>query len=112
MVDGNSDNVSSDTVALGGNIELSGFRDIPSASMSVLRKIVGTYARRFSEICKQFEKLSLHMKKVNEGEHSEKYEVHASVLDKGSLLTASNTDRNLFFAVDTALKRVESEILK
>ena len=43
-----------DNVQLGGNIELSGFRDIDGASMVVLKKIIGNYARRLSELSEKF----------------------------------------------------------
>jgi ribosome-associated translation inhibitor RaiA len=101
-----------DTVTLGGNIQLSGFKDIEPAQMIVLKKIIGTYARKFSNKCKKFELLKLSMKKVHEQEHSEKYEVHAMAVDEGKQYTSEVTERNLFFAIDTALKKVENEISK
>lgn len=101
-----------DKVTLGGNIELSGFREIDGGSMVVLKKIIGNYAKRFSEICSKFELLSVKMKKVHEKERSEKYEIHAMVMDNGQPYNAELTDMNLFFAVDKALKKIESEIAK
>ena len=100
------------TVTLGGNIQLSGFTDLEPAQMIVLKKIVGTYARRFSNKCKKFELLKLSMKKVHEHEHSEKYEIHAMVVDDGTRKTATVTERNLFFAIDAALKKAENEMQK
>jgi hypothetical protein len=55
---------------LGGNIELSGFGGIDGASMVVLKKIIGSYGRRLSEISDKFEKLSVTMKPVHETEKS------------------------------------------
>lgn len=103
---------SDDTTTLGGNIQLSGFRDMDRSSMIILKKIVGNYARRFSEICQQFESLHLTMKAVHEREKSEKYEIHAQVVDKGEQYNAKMTDRNLFFAIDNTLKKIESGISK
>ena len=101
-----------DTVTLGGNIQLAGFKDLEAAQMIVLKKIIGTYARKFSNKCTKFELLKLSMKKVHELEHSEKYEVHVMVVDNGAQNTATVTERNLFFALDASLKKVENEISK
>ncbi len=101
-----------DTVTLGGNIQLAGFRDLEPASMIVLKKIVGTYARRFSTKYANFELLKLSMKKVHEQEHSEKYEVRATVVSEGKQYNSEVTERNLFFALDMAIKKVENEIGK
>ncbi len=99
-----------DRIELGGNIELSGFRDVDGATMIVLKKIIGSYARKFSDTCKKFESLSVTMKKVHEREISEKYEIHVKLLDNGKPLVSEVTDFNMFFAIDTALKKVENEI--
>jgi 23S rRNA pseudoU1915 N3-methylase RlmH len=102
----------SDALQLGGNIELAGFREIDPASMVVLKKIVGNYARRFSEQCSSFEKLSLNIKKVHETEGSKKFEIHGMVIDKGKTFTSEITDRNMFVVVDMVLKKIESEMKK
>jgi len=99
-----------DVFQLGGNIELSGFGSLDGGVMIVLKKIVGNYARKMSEQAEKFEKLSLNMKKVHEKEKSEMYELHAKMLVNGKPLAASNTDRNLFVAVDAALKGVMAQI--
>lgn len=101
-----------DNVALGGNIELSGFKDLDGSTMIVLKKIIGNYARRFSEICTSFEKLHVTMKKVHERETSEKYELHARVVDKGESYSSETIDRNLFVGIDILLKKIEKEIEK
>ncbi len=98
-----------DTVTLGGNIQLSGFRDIEPASMIVLKKIVGSHARRLSGRHAKLELLKMSMKKVHEQERSEKYEVRAIVVIDGKQYNAEVTERNLFFALDSAIKKVESE---
>ena len=101
-----------DTVTLGGKIQLSGFGDLEPASMIVLKKIVGTHARRFGNKHANFELLKLSMKKVHEQEHSEKYEVIALVVKDGKHYSSEVTERNLFFALDSAIKKVENEISK
>ena len=100
------------TVTLGGNIQLSGFSDLEPASMIVLKKIIGTHARRLSGKHAKLELLKLSMKKVHEQEHSEKYEVMATVVIEGKIYNSEVTERNLFFALDSAIKKVEHEISK
>lgn len=92
------------------NVELSGFKDMDEASMADLRREVEPYLKRYGEICKGFEKLMLRMKKVHAQVHSEKYEIHASVIDKGRLYTSTVTDKNPIAAIDTALTKIEREI--
>jgi len=97
-----------DLLQLGGNIELSGFSKLEGGAMIVLKKIVGNYAKRMSTVAKNFEKLSLTMKTV----HDNQYELHAKMLDNGSAVTSSITERNLFVAVDSALKKIMNKISK
>ena len=99
-----------DNVQLGGNIQLSGFRDIDGASMVVLKKIIGNYARRLSELSEKFEKLHITMKQVHETEKSEKYEIHAKLTDNGKPFVSEVVERNLFIAVDNALKKIVNEL--
>ena len=95
---------------LGGNIELTGFKDIDSASMVVLKKIIGNYGRRLSDISEKFEKLSVTMKPVHEKEKSTKYEIHAKLISDGKPFVSEVVDRNLFVAVDSALKKIVNEV--
>ncbi len=99
-----------DNVQLGGNIQLSGFRDIDGASMVVLKKIIGNYARRLSELSGKFESLHVTMKPVHETEKSEKYEIHARLIDNGKPFVSEVVERNLFIAVDSALKKIVNEL--
>ena len=91
-------------------VELSGFRDIDEAAMGDLQRVVQSYLKRYGEICGKFQKLMLKMKKVHAQVHSEKYEIHASVMDNGRLYTSTITDKNLISAVDSALNKIENEI--
>ena len=99
-----------ETVALGGNISLTGFRDLDRSQVVVLKKIVGTYGKRFSEICKKFENLHLTMKPIHETDKSKMYEIHAKCLDNGTAVISKAIDRNLFVALSDALRRLETEI--
>jgi ribosome-associated translation inhibitor RaiA len=96
-----------ETVELGGNIELKGFAHLDRGSMVIAKKIIGNYAKRFSDKHKDFSKLSLSVKAVHEREKSEKYELHAKLLLGGKTETAEITDRNLFYAIDKVLKKLD-----
>ena len=94
-----------DIVELGGNISLSGFKDLEPGSMTIIKKIVGNYAKKFSEKSSDFEKLALTMKKKES-----EYKVDVKLLLKGNSITAEETDRNLFFVVDKVLKKIEEQV--
>ena len=95
---------------LGGNIELAGFRDIDSSSMVVLKKNIGNHVNRITELTKKMELLHITLKPVHEREKSEKYDIHAKVIDDGKVYVSHATERNLFVAVDNALKKLVNEL--
>ena len=99
-----------DFIQLGGNIELSGFSGVDRASMIVLKKIIGNYGKHFSEISGSFEKLSLAMKPVSEPGENKKFEVHGELISSGKPFASEATERNLFVAVDSALKKIVSQL--
>jgi len=100
-----------DKIELGGNINLSGFKDIPKAEMIVIKKIVGSYARKFSDNLEGYESLSMNLKSIHKTEGSEKFEVHCKLIYKGKIETSEITERNVFVAVDAVLKKVEYLVL-
>lgn len=94
-----------DLIKLGGSIELTGFKEFDGATMIVLKKIIGNYARKLSDFSKDFKSLHVHVKTIHEREKSEKYEIKAQCkADK--VYPAEATERNLFFAVDKVLKKI------
>ncbi|MBW2996160.1 hypothetical protein KY332_02535 [Candidatus Woesearchaeota archaeon] len=95
-----------EVLQLGGNIELSGFSSLEGGAMIVLKKIIGNYARKMSDKVNNFEKLSITMKTV----HGNQFETHAKLMDNGKPVNSSVTERNVFVAVDTALKKIMNEI--
>ncbi len=97
-----------DLLQLGGNIELVGFRILDPASMIVVKKMVGTYARKFSD--SGLELLKLTMKPVHSGDKPHCFEVNCRISAKGRNYISELTDHNLFFAVDKVLKKVEAEM--
>ncbi len=84
---------------LGGNIELFGVENIDRASMVVLKKIIGTYARKFSE--KGLDRLSVSFA-ANE--------IKIEAVSQGNTHSSSASHSNLFFGVDQALKEIESKL--
>lgn len=92
------------------NMQLTGFRQIDSSSMAVIKKIVGSYAKRISELANKMGTLHITLKPVHEREKSEKYEVHAKVTDNGKVYASEVTERNLFAAVDNVLKKIVNEM--
>ena len=94
-----------DNLQLGGNIELSGFGSLDGGAMIILKKIIGNYARKMSDKSKGFEGLKVSMKTV----HDNKYELHAKLMDNGKAYVSSAVERNLFVAVDSALKKIMAE---
>lgn len=91
-------------------ISLSGFRDIDSAALPMVNKIVATHAARINELAKNMESLHITLKQVHEREKSEKYEIHAKVLDDGKVFVSKVTERNLLAALDKALNKVIHEM--
>ena len=99
-----------DTLVLGGNIQLTGFSDLDGGKMIVLKKIVGNYAKKLCERCTKFEGLSITMKPVHETDSGKIYELHAKLMNDGNPIIGEISDKNLFVAIDKALKKVESGI--
>ena len=91
-----------DIVELGGNIRLNGFSSIDGASMIILKKIIGNFAKQVSEKLPNFEKLSITIEP--EGKFS------AEVINEGNSITANVEDPNLFIALDKVLKEIDSKI--
>lgn len=95
-----------DTVTLGGNIELTGFSALDGASMIVIKKLVGTYGRKFSDGVQGFEKLSI------KSEKTDKYAITATLSAAGQEFAGQAVAENLFFALDSALKDLQGKALQ
>ncbi len=100
-----SDEQTSDPQVLGGNIELSGFRELDGGSMIVLKKIIGNYARKFSD-SHNSEKLSLQISR-----NEDTYTLSGSVIVSGNSISAEHSDKNVFVLVDIVLKKLEDKII-
>jgi len=99
-----------ETLELGGNIELKGFGSMDKSSMVIVKKIIGNYAKKFSEKDKDFSKVTLDLKGVHEHENSSKYEIHGKLVTGGKTANAEVIERNLFSAIDAVLKKLEHEV--
>jgi len=94
------------TMELGGNISLTGFSEIEPGMMVVVKKIVGNYAKRFSESLEGFQNISLTLKPIH---GTKKFEMNAKLSAQGKIFTAEVTDFNLFVILDLVLKKVEAQ---
>ena len=92
------------------SIELAGFRDLDSSTMSIINENIGKHARKLSIHCKKMERLHITLKKIHEREKGEKYDIHAKVLDNGKAYTAQVVDRNIFAAIDASLEKLIREL--
>lgn len=97
-------------IELGGNITLVGFKDeqiVDKAELVVVKKIVGSYARKLSDTVSGFEGITVTLKPVhNTQEGHPKYELHAKAIIKGNPCTAELVDRNLFVGLDDLMKKI------
>lgn len=98
-------------IELGGNIKLTGFSDVDSGSMVILKKIIGNYARKFSDKCKNFESLEMYLKLIGQKTgKNQMYEIHSKVFNDGKNNFAEVTERNLFFGIDLCLKKLMNSL--
>jgi len=97
-------------IELGGNIRLSGFREIDGASMIIIKKIVGSFVKKINDRDPKFQNLTVTLKKIHgnpQNEATGKFEMHA-LLASDKQVNAEVTHQNLMFAIDRVLKKVES----
>ena len=79
---------------LGGSITLDGFDSVEPGALVVVKKIVGTYAKKFSEK-KEFKRLTVTLK----GEFKVRADIDGS--------SAEEESNNIFFALTGALDKVK-----
>ena len=103
--------VEDETLQLGGNIQLSGFTGLMPGSMTIIKKIVGTYTKKYSEVKTDFERLELAMKSIHQTTDKVKlFQMNGKMIYGGRVITSEAEGRNLFHAIDDCLKKIESEI--
>jgi hypothetical protein len=110
---GNITDSADNSTELGGHITLVGFKEIEKAELVVVKKIVGSYARKLSDTVAGFESITIILKMVHHtAEGHPKYELHAKANIKGNLCVSEVVDRNLFVGLDDVLKKVLFEVSK
>ena len=92
-------------IELGGYITLHGFKDRDYAELIVVKKIVGRYARQISDGHGGMDGLSITLKP-----ESGSYTVEAICRIKEQETTSSDTQSNLFVALDGALKKIIQQL--
>ncbi len=97
-------------IELGGNITLVGFKELDYAELVVIKKVVGSYARKFAE-GKNMTNLTLNLKPIHQtSQDSQKYELKAKLELDGKMYNSEVTEFNLFIGLDKILKKLESQI--
>ena len=93
-------------ITLGNNMELSGFSELDHASLIVVKKIVGNYARKINDNKGEFQKLSLDLV----SDDPNKLQIIGKLDINGNSYGSIAEDINLFFALDKALNQLQQEI--
>ena len=91
---------------LGGNIELQGFDSIEPAQLIVIKKIVGSSAKKISEEISEFDSLLITLKENDKTKITLSGKIKMS--DKEAESEAS--DNNLFFVLNKVLAELTSKI--
>ncbi len=93
-------------IELGGNIKLIGFDDLDAASLIVVKKITGNYARKISEKAgSDVDELSLELKNSDAQKG-----INSNLRIKDKTLNSEVIDINLFFALDKSLSKLLKEV--
>jgi hypothetical protein len=91
---------------LGGNIELEGFDSLEPAQLIVVKKIVGSNAKKISEGIAIFDNLSITL----QDNQPDKKTLTGKITVKGTDHEAEASDKNLFFALDVLFKELTAKI--
>jgi len=95
-----------ETMELGGNINLIGFKDVEFGKLVVVKKIVGNFIKKIQDQNKGFEKITVTLKQVHESKHEIKS--HLIIDNKDHI--SEITDFNLFFALNKSLDKVIGQL--
>ncbi len=92
----------SKTISLGGGIELVGFDELSLAHLTVVKKLVGAYARTFTDQSKDYDSLKISLLANNP------YQIE-SMCRKQS---AKSKHDNVFMALGDSLNKLEKKLEK
>ncbi|MFT4309015.1 MAG: hypothetical protein ACMXYL_00840 [Candidatus Woesearchaeota archaeon] len=93
---------------INAHLELSGFKSVDSASMLMVRRVVDGSVKKFMENVNDFERLRVTLKEIHGTEKSVKYQVTANLIVGKNVESVETVDRNLLFALDSAMKKLEA----
>lgn len=91
---------------LGGNIELEGFDSTEPAQLVVIKKIVGSNAKKIAEGIGAFENLTITL----EEKTGDEVKLSGKITMNGTTHEARASDKNLFFALNTVLSELTAKI--
>ena len=90
-------------IELGGNIKLKGFSEIDNASLIVVKKIVGNYAKKLAETTEDFQQLILNL----ESDNPKDFKINIEFQKNSENLTSEIQGENLFFTLSQALEGIK-----
>ena len=96
---------------LGGNIELVGFKQVSLSDVVVVKKVVGHYTRKIQESAADFQKITILLKEIHKIDNNAKMEIHVKVQDGSRTYSSEVIDKNIFVALDSALKKALGEVM-
>ncbi|MBI4448008.1 hypothetical protein HY643_03430 [Candidatus Woesearchaeota archaeon] len=90
-------------IELGEHIVLEGFESLDPATLVVVKKFVGTHAKKFGEENGAFDKLCITLTKGDE------CHVSATLTNDGGEIKSENTNANLFFALGAVFTKLREQ---
>ena len=94
----------SESIQLGGGIQLSGFGDLDPGTLVIVKKIVGNFVKKLDN---SSVKLHLTLKPVHKTEQSQKYEIMGRMEVNNEVKRTEIVDFNLFFALNKVLNKLK-----
>ena len=97
-------------IELGGNIKLVGFKELGYAEFVVVKKVVGNYARKFSE-AGPINELAITLKPIHKTEEeASKFELKARLDLDGKMYNSELVEYNMFVGIDSLLKKIDAQL--
>jgi hypothetical protein len=93
---------------LGGNIKLSGFNNLDHATLIVVKKMIGNYARKITETIGPLQELKLSL----ENSDASGWDLKASLILNSSNFSSQNKGSNLFYTMNNVLNSIIQEAKK
>ena len=92
-------------IELGGNIKLKGFSEIDNASLIVIKKIVGNYAKKLAEETEDFQNLILNL----ESNNPKDFKISIEFQKTSENLNSEIQGEYLFFTLSKALEAIKTK---